>query len=123
MAAASSLPSNIRGLQQRATTIGNALAIIIGNAYDVVMNAIQRAVEHSGGQAQLAAALGVKQPTVSEWARGERPVPIERCVAIEQATAGAVRRWDLRPDDWPRIWPELIGAEGAPAIPAEQGAA
>lgn len=28
-----------------------------------------------------------------------------------------VRRWDLRPDDWHRIWPELIGAEGAPGVP------
>ena len=38
-------------------------------------------------------------------------------VAIEVATAGDVRRWDLRPDDWHRIWPELIGTDGAPAIP------
>lgn len=29
----------------------------------------------------------------------------------------AVRRWELRPDDWYRIWPELIGAEGAPSVP------
>jgi hypothetical protein len=31
---------------------------------------------------------------------------------------------DLRPDDWHRIWPELIGAEGAPepaAAPAKEG--
>lgn len=40
----------------------------------------------------------------------------ENCVSIEKATDGAVRRWDLRPDDWHRIWPELIGAEGAPAV-------
>lgn len=43
-------------------------------------------------------------------------------VAIEKATDGAVRRWDLRPDDWHRIWPELIDAVGAPVvttIPAE----
>ena len=39
---------------------------------------------------------------------------MDRCTAIEQATAGAVRRWDLRPDDWHLIWPELIGAKGAP---------
>jgi hypothetical protein len=30
-----------------------------------------------------------------------------------------VARWDLRPDDWHRIWPELIGAEGAPPLPVE----
>lgn len=31
-----------------------------------------------------------------------------------------VRRWDLRPADWHRIWPELIGAEGAPVLPTEE---
>ena len=34
-------------------------------------------------------------------------------VDIEAATDGAVRRQDLRPDDWHRIWPELIGTDGA----------
>lgn len=53
---------------------------------------------------------------------GVRPVPIERCVEIEQKTERAVRRWDLRPDDWHRIWPELIGAEGAPTVPDEDKA-
>ena len=43
-------------------------------------------------------------------------MPIERCVQIEHATSGAVRRWDLRPTDWHRIWPELIGQPGAPEV-------
>jgi len=43
----------------------------------------------------------------------------ELAVQLEAATDGAVRRWDLRPDDWHRIWPELIGADGAPDVPAE----
>jgi len=34
-------------------------------------------------------------------------VPVERCVAIERATKGAVTRRDLRPNDWLQIWPEL----------------
>ena len=48
------------------------------------------------------------------------------CVLCEKNSGGIVRRWDLRPDDWHRIWPELIGAEGAPApfpIPAAAEAA
>ena len=81
------------------------------------MNPIKRAAESIGSQAALAEAIGVKQPTVSEWARGDRPVPIERCTAIEQATGRDVMRWHLRPDDWHRIWPELIGIAGAPATP------
>ena len=50
---------------------------------------------------------------------GVRPCNPELAVAIERESAGQVRRWDLRPADWHRIWPELIGADGAPAIPAE----
>lgn len=33
------------------------------------------------------------------------------CVDIERATHGAVTRRDLRPDDWHRIWPELVTAD------------
>ena len=45
----------------------------------------------------------------------------ERCVLIEQITGGALSRRDLRPDDWHRIWPELIETDGAPQLhaPAE----
>jgi DNA-binding transcriptional regulator YdaS (Cro superfamily) len=64
--------------------------------------------------------IDVPSPLVSQWRTGVRPVPLERCTAIEQATGGEVRRWDLRPNDWGAIWPELIGAEGAPAWPAEE---
>ena len=49
----------------------------------------------------MASALGIAQPTVSEWHRGDRRVPAERCPQIERATDGAVRCEDLRPDiDW-----------------------
>lgn len=62
------------------------------------MNAIKKAIEVVGSQKKLAAQLGIKQPTVSQWLRGERPVPAPRCPAIEQATDGAVRCEELRPD-------------------------
>lgn len=51
--------------------------------------------------------------------RSRASVPAVHCAAIEAATGGAVRRWDLRPDDWDRIWPELIGQAGAPAVEAK----
>lgn len=57
--------------------------------------------------ADLASKLGVAAALVSQWRTGARPVPIERCVSIEQATEGAVTRIDLRPNDWWLIWPEL----------------
>ncbi len=79
-------------------------------------SAIQRASEIAGGKAALARQVGVKPPTVQQWASGTRPVAIERCVAIEMATKGAVTRKDLRPNDWHLIWPEL--AADADAIKA-----
>lgn len=53
---------------------------------------------------------------------GVRPCATDLAVSIERESAGAVRRWDLRPNDWDRHWPELIGAPGAPSLPAERAA-
>ena len=65
------------------------------------------AAKHIGSVSALAKSLGVQPPTVHQWCNGERPVPLEKCVAIERATNGAVTRQALRPDDWQSIWPEL----------------
>ncbi|MER1940634.1 YdaS family helix-turn-helix protein [Castellaniella sp. FW104-16D08] len=62
--------------------------------------------QERGRAALLAKALSVKPPTISEWQRGVKRVPIARCLPIEQATQGLVTRADLRPDDWHLIWPE-----------------
>lgn len=70
-----------------------------------------------GAAAELAERLGVAQVLVYQWHTGRRPVPIERCAAIEAATQGVVRRRDLRPEDWRDIWPEL-----ATAAPAQEAA-
>ncbi len=65
------------------------------------MNAIETAIKTLGSQAAMASALGVTQPTISEWLRGDRRVPAERCPQIERVTSGAVRCEDLRPDvEW-----------------------
>jgi DNA-binding transcriptional regulator YdaS (Cro superfamily) len=74
-----------------------------------------------GGLAALAAGLDRSTVYLLQLAARQdgREAGPELAVRIEQATAGAVRRWDLRPADWHRIWPELIGAEGAPTIPEE----
>lgn len=60
------------------------------------MNAIERAAEQLGGQSKLAESLGVTPMAVTLWK--QRGVPPERCIPIEQATGGAVTRYDLRPD-------------------------
>lgn len=74
-----------------------------------------------GRTKELAAELDVSESLVTQWASG-KPVSAERCYPIEVATAGDVRRWDLRPLDWHEIWPELKAAEGAPAVPAREAA-
>lgn len=84
------------------------------------MNAIERACQHCGSPSGLAVAIGVKAPTVYQWLKGHRPIPVERAVAIERATQQVVRRWDLRPSDWYLIWPELVGVQGAPELQAPQ---
>ena len=59
---------------------------------------------------ELAARIGVRsEAQVRQWQHGyadRQPSP-QYCVAIEQATDGAVTRQDLRPSDWHKIWPEL----------------
>ena len=37
-------------------------------------------------------------------------------IAIERESGKRVMRWTLR-DDWHVYWPELIGIDGAPAVP------
>lgn len=66
-----------------------------------------------GGRRALAERLAVTQSAIGNWkARG---VPIMIAAAIESATAGAVTRRDLRPDDAHLIWPDLADADENPA--------
>lgn len=70
--------------------------------------------------ASVAQRADIAPAFLSQIAGGVRGAPAERCADIERACDQHVRRWDLRPNDWHRIWPELIGADGAPAVPAEE---
>ena len=60
-----------------------------------------------GRAAKLARFLKIKPPTISQWKRKKRPVPICYCKRIEEFSGGSVTRKDLRPNDWPVIWKEL----------------
>lgn len=74
---------------------------------------LDKAALVGGGRDALAQVIGVTPAALGNWkARG---VPIQRCIAIERATAGAVTRRDLRPDDWHLIWPELADSGTNPA--------
>ena len=54
---------------------------------------LRLAIEAAGGVGALARGLGIKQPSVSSWAR----IPAERVIAVEQLT-GVARGIQLRPD-------------------------
>lgn len=56
---------------------------------------LELAIKAAGGISALARAIGVAQPSVSNWSR----VPAERVLAVEAVTA--VSRKDLRPDLYP----------------------
>lgn len=73
------------------------------------MESLNRAIDLVGGVGALAKRIGVGQSNVSNW-KMRASVPAEHCAAIEQATEGKVSRKELRPDDWERIWPELVVA-------------
>jgi DNA-binding transcriptional regulator YdaS (Cro superfamily) len=65
------------------------------------MTPIQLAIQAVGSQSDLARLLStpdnpVLAQHINNWKK--RGVPAERCIAIETATAGAVTRYDLRPD-------------------------
>jgi DNA-binding transcriptional regulator YdaS (Cro superfamily) len=55
-------------------------------------------VKQRGRQRQLAQTLGITPVLISQWARGARPIPLDRCVDIECATQKAVTCEELRPD-------------------------
>ncbi len=68
---------------------------------------VRRAIKIVGSGVALAERLDVTPVNLNSWASGKRPVPIIRCVEIEEITGGQVTRKQLRPDDWYQIWPEL----------------
>lgn len=42
------------------------------------------------------------------------------CVAIERESGRRVTRLDLRPHDWHRFWPELMGTPDSPHVPTTE---
>lgn len=62
------------------------------------MTPLQKAIQACGSQSELARRIGgtVRTGHIYYWLRNE--VPGEYCRAIEEATAGAVTKYDLRPD-------------------------
>lgn len=63
------------------------------------MNALEHSIQILGGQTHLARAIGTKQGHIWTWLnRDGGRVPLDRCAAVEAATAGKVPCEALRPD-------------------------
>lgn len=71
-------------------------------------------IDKLGGTTTVARLLGIKPPSVHEWR--SKGIPSDRLIQLGAEIEGkaGIPRWHLRPDDWGRIWPELIGMPGAP---------
>lgn len=67
----------------------------------------------------LAAKVNVSDAYLYQCLTGRKAMNPEEAVRVERESGHQVRRWHLRQDDWHRIWPELIGAPGAPEVPAK----
>ena len=63
-------------------------------------SAIQKAVNHAGGQSALARRLGLKPQAVQRWCKVGL-VPAERVLDVERIVAAKVTRYELRPDIYP----------------------
>lgn len=69
---------------------------------------------------EIAEANGISPRYLYQCVSGRREMDPKDAVALERSCGGRLRRWNLRTKTWHLIWPELIGAEGAPAVPAPQ---
>lgn len=60
--------------------------------------------------------VGRSTSQVYHWKVGLKPIPLELCTLFETESNGLVMRWDIRPNDWYLIWPELKKRKDAPKI-------
>lgn len=59
-----------------------------------MQESLKRALQIVGGPTALARYLGISKQAISKWSK----VPPERVLAVEDATGGAVKAHELRPD-------------------------
>jgi DNA-binding transcriptional regulator YdaS (Cro superfamily) len=67
---------------------------------DMKKTPLEKAISHFGTATALAEELDVTKQAIFKWRRGR--VPAERVLSIEEATGGAVTRYELRPDLYPK---------------------
>lgn len=67
---------------------------------------------------EIAQQLRIDEQYVYQITRGLKTASPALAKQFNQADPDALL-WDLRPNDWHVIWPELIGVEGSPEPKAE----
>lgn len=67
----------------------------------------------------IAKRAGLNSAYLYQCVTRRRDMDARKAAELERTTAGRLRRWHLR-RDWHIVWPELVGAEGAPPVPADQ---
>ena len=66
----------------------------------------------------FALAVGTTIGHLNNVVYGMRVASASLAKQIAMRTERAVAEWDLRPEDWHLIWPELVDAQDAPPISA-----
>lgn len=66
----------------------------------------------------LAEELGIDRFYLYQLLSGRREMEPRAAVRLERLSGHRLRRWQLRAKTWHETWPELIGTEGAPPVPA-----
>lgn len=69
-------------------------------------------------RAAIAAAAGLNAQYLYQCLTRRRDMEARQAALLERSCNGRIRRWQVR-RDWHLIWPELIGADGAPSVPAD----
>lgn len=64
----------------------------------------------------LAALISCNEQYLYQCLTGKRDMDAAKAMTAETLTGGELRRWQLCQSGWHRIWPDLIGTEGAPAV-------
>ena len=72
---------------------------------------------------RFAVACGTTIGHMRNASYGLKPLAPGVSMQAELLSSSFVKRWDTRPLDWHRIWPELIGTKGAPRVPRDKKAA
>lgn len=62
------------------------------------IDSLLKAIEHFGGQEQLAKAIGGYQSNISGALNGERKLSVKHAIQIDTLTEGEVTKEQLRPD-------------------------